>query len=138
MKIEFVIQMKGIEMKNNIKQILQKYILKNDKSLSYVIIFIITLLTCIPLFSKYIDISADDGIQHICRLIGTHASLKEGGLFPVVMSKFCNGFGYSWNIFYSPLTAYVPLIFKIFTNSYLVCLKVFMFLTMFLSRNIYV
>lgn len=75
-------------MKNNIKQVLEKYILKNDKNLSYIIIFVISLLTCIPLFSKYMDISADDGIQHICRLIGTHSSLKEGGLFPVIMSRF--------------------------------------------------
>lgn len=125
-------------MKNNIKQIIEKYVLKNDKTVSYIIIFIITLLTCIPLFSKYIDIAADDGIQHICRLIGVHASLKESGIFPVIMSKFCNGFGYSWNIFYSPLTAYLPLIFRIFTSSYVVSLKLFMFFTMVLSRNIYV
>lgn len=106
---------------------------KNDKAITYLIIFFIALFICIPLFSKYMDISADDGVQHICRLIGTYDSLKEKSIFPVIMSKFCNGFGYSWNIFYSPLTAYLPLIFKIFTNSFVLCLKLFMFVTVLLS-----
>ena len=79
------------------------------------------------------DIARDDGIQHICRLIGTMSSLKEGQIFPVIMSKFCNGFGYSWNLFYSPLTAYLPLIFSCITSSFVVMLKIFMFFTMFLS-----
>lgn len=108
-------------------------LLKNNKILSYILIFFMALFVCIPLFSKYMNISADDGIQHICRIIGTDASLKEFKLFPVIMSGFCNGFGYSWNIFYSPLTAYLPLIFKIFTNSYVLSLKLFMFSCMLFS-----
>lgn len=110
-----------------------KKITKDKKVLSYLIIFFVSIFLCIPLFSKYMDISRDDGIQHICRLIGTEATLKEGNLFPVIMSDFCNGFGYSWNLFYSPLTAYIPLLFRIITSSYVVCLKLFMFLTVFLS-----
>lgn len=108
-------------------------VLKNKKVLSYLIIFFVSIFLCIPLFSKYMDISRDDGIQHICRLIGTYNTLKQGNLFPVIMSDFCNGFGYSWNLFYSPLTAYIPLIFKIFTASFVTCLKLFMLLTMALS-----
>lgn len=115
-------------MKNKIKKIL-----KNKKIISYLAIFFISFFICIPLFSKYIDISRDDGIQHICRLIGTMDTLKQGNVFPVIMSEFCNGFGYSWNIFYSPFTAYIPLIFSIFTSSYVVMLKLFMFATVFLS-----
>jgi hypothetical protein len=79
------------------------------------------------------DISRDDGIQHICRLIGTYNTLKQGNIFPVIMSSFCNNFGYSWNLFYSPATAYIPLIFKLFTASFVMCLKLFMLLTIFLS-----
>lgn len=115
-------------MKNKIKKVL-----KNKKLLSYLAIFFISLFICIPLFSKYMDISRDDGIQHICRLIGTMDTLKQGNLFPVIMSELGNGFGYSWNIFYSPLTAYVPLIFSLFTSSYVIMLKLFMFATVFLS-----
>lgn len=110
-----------------------KFILNNKKLLSYLIILFVSVFICIPLFSKYMDISRDDGIQHICRLIGTFDSLKEGNIFPMIMSNFCNGFGYSWNIFYSPLTAFLPLIFKIFSASFVTCLKLFMFFTMLLS-----
>lgn len=110
-----------------------KLILNNKKLLSYLIILFVSVFICIPLFSKYMDISRDDGIQHICRLIGNFNTLKEGNLFPVIMSRFCNGFGYSWNIFYSPLTAFLPLVFKIFSASFVTCLKLFMFFTMLLS-----
>lgn len=119
-------------MKKKIKSTFES-ILNNKKVLSYISIIFISIFICIPLFSKYMDISRDDGIQHICRLIGTFNTLKQGDLFPVIMSDFCNGFGYSWNIFYSPLTAYIPLIFKIFTSSFVVCLKLFMLLTVTLS-----
>lgn len=37
------------------------------------------------------------------------------------------------NIFYSPLTAYVPLIFKIFNFTFTNCLKIFMFAVTLLS-----
>lgn len=60
-------------------------------------------------------------------------AIKQGNLFPVIMSNFCNGFGYSWNLFYSPLTAYIPLLFRIISSSYVVCLKLFMLLTVLLS-----
>lgn len=115
-------------MKEMIKKLQQ-----NKKVLSYLIIFFVSVFLCVPLFSKYMDISRDDGIQHICRLIGNATTLKEGHLFPVIHSDFCNGFGYSWNLFYSPFTAYVPLIFKLFTSSYVVTLKLFMLTTILLS-----
>lgn len=108
-------------------------IVRNKKVLSYLIIFFISVFICIPLFSKYMDISRDDGIQHICRLIGNANTLKQGNLFPTIISDFCNGFGYSWNIFYSPLTAFIPLLFRIFISSYVLCLKLFMLLCVFLS-----
>ncbi len=105
---------------------------ENKKLCSYIIIFFIAMFICIPLISSKMDISRDDGIQHICRLIGTYNSLKTGNI-PVIMSGFCNGFGYSWNIFYSPLTAYLPLIFRIITSSFVVMLKLFMFVAIFAS-----
>lgn len=109
------------------------HIVNNKKVLSYLIILFVSVFICVPLFSKYMDIARDDGIQHICRLIGNFTTLKEGNIFPVIMSDFCNGFGYSWNIFYSPLTAFLPLIFKAFCTSFVTCLKLFMFFTMLLS-----
>lgn len=99
----------------------------------YFIILVISIAISIPLFNKDFNIYRDDGVQHITRLMGTYQTITEGEFPPVIMSNFCNGFGYSWNIFYSPLTSYIPLIFKIFTSSFELVLKLFMVLISFLS-----
>lgn len=104
-----------------------------NKIKDYIIIFVISVIISIPLLTSNFDIYADDGIQHIVRLMGTYQTITEGEFPPVIMSNFCNGFGYSWNIFYSPITAFVPLIFSLITNSFELMLKLFMILVTFLS-----
>ena len=98
----------------------------NKNFIASLFIIIISIITSIPMFNPNFNIQFDDGVQHICRLIGTEQAIKDGQLIPVIMSNFCNNFGYSWNLFYSPLTSYIPLIFKIITESYEMCLKLFM------------
>lgn len=110
-----------------------KKILGRENVKEILLILICTIFVCLPLFSKNLDITYDDGIQHIARIMGTYQSIKENQTFPVIMSNFCNEFGYSWNIFYSPITAYLPLIFKILNFSFIGCIKMFMFLAVFLS-----
>ncbi len=110
-----------------------KEILKKENSKNILILLFVSFLVCLPLLSKKIDISYDDGVQHITRLMGTYQSIQEGQLFPVIMSKFCNNFGYSWNLFYSPFTAYVPLLFKLLGFSFTSCIKLFMFFVVFAS-----
>ena len=104
-----------------------------SKNKHYIFIIIISIIVSIPMFMPNFNMQYDDGIQHICRLIGTEQSIKEGQIFPVIMSNFCNEFGYSWNLFYSPLTAYVPLIFRIFGISFEMCLKLFILLVSILT-----
>ena len=103
--------------KENVKQIL--------------ILLFVSAFICIPLLSNKIDITYDDGIQHIARLIGLEASLKEGQT--AIIPNLCNGFGYSWNLFYSPLTSFVPLIFRLLGLSYINSIKAFMFFVTFVS-----
>ncbi len=105
--------------------------IKDNKE--YLCILLISIIVCIPLMNKNINIYKDDGIQHVCRLIGTYQTIKSGEMLPMIMSNLCNNFGYSWNIFYSPLTAYAPLIFKIFNFTFTNCLKIFMFAVTLLS-----
>ena len=105
--------------------------IKDNKE--YLCILLISIIVCIPLMNKNINIYKDDGIQHVCRLIGTYQTIKSGEMLPLIMSNLCNNFGYSWNIFYSPLTAYAPLIFKIFNFTFTNCLKIFMFAVTLLS-----
>ena len=108
-----------------------KKILLKPNVLPILVLLTCSIIVCIPLLSSEIDISYDDGIQHMARLIGTEASIKEGQT--AIMSDFCNGFGYSWNLFYSPITAFVPLLFRIFNFSYVNCIKIFMFIITLIS-----
>lgn len=91
----------------------------------FIFIFISSLFISIPLIK--LNIQHDDGIQHVVRLIETMREIKNGNIFASIMQNLCNGFGYSWNLFYSPLTAFLPLIFRVFGFSYGTCLKLFMF-----------
>lgn len=99
----------------------------------YLIIFVISVIISIPLFKQNFNIYLDDGVQHIARLMGTYQTIMEGQFPSVIMSNFCNGFGYSWNIFYSPITAFIPLIFRLFTSSFELMLKMYMVLVTLLS-----
>lgn len=108
-----------------------KELLKNEIFFSIVIILITSIFICIPLMNKDIDMTYDDGIQHICRIIGTYQGLQEGNTD--IFENFCNNFGYCWNLFYSPVTAFLPLVFKILGVSFSTCIKLFMFCTVFLS-----
>lgn len=103
------------------------------KLIDYIIILIFAIIVSIPMLNEDFNIYSDDGIQHIARLMGTTQSIEEGQIIPVIMSNFCNEFGYSWNIFYSPLTAFLPLVFSIFTHSFELILKLFIILVAFLS-----
>lgn len=110
-----------------------KKILEKENTKSILILLIASIFICIPLLNSNINITYDDGIQHICRLMGTYQSIQEGQTFPVIMSQFCNGFGYSWNLFYSPVTTYLPLLLKLIGLSFIGCIKIFMFIVVFLS-----
>lgn len=117
------------EEKLSVKEKLKRIIpnIKSGEYANIAIIFIVSIFVCLPLLNKNCNIYIDDGIQHLCRLIGTEQTFVSKQFLPMIMSNFCNNFGYSWNIFYSPLTAYIPLIFRIFSFSFEICLKLFMF-----------
>ena len=114
-------------MKNLIKYCKEKEII------NYILIIISSIIISIPLANKSLNIYRDDGIQHICRIIGTEQTLADKQFLPMIMSNLCNNFGYSWNIFYSPLTAYMSVVLRIFNFSYVNCLKLCMFVIVLLS-----
>ena len=106
---------------------------KKNKIINIVILFIVTLILSIPLFYSKLNVYQDDGIQHIARAYGTFNSMKENFWTPNVISSFSNNFGYSWNLFYGPLSTYGIILMKLITNNYIVAYKLFTFLCLFLS-----
>lgn len=67
-----------------------KKILKEENVINIILLLIISIIICIPLLNEKFNITYDDGVQHIARLMGTFQSLQEGQSFPVIMSEFCN------------------------------------------------
>ena len=105
----------------------------NKDLCKYILLLIVTLILCIPMFNNKLNIYYDDGIQHIARAMGTENSIKDGVLFGNIINSFSNTFGYSWNLFYGSFTTFGIIFFKLITDSYIVGYKLFMGVMLFLS-----
>lgn len=106
--------------------------ISTDKVIHYIIIIVASLIAGIPLINFRIY-GTDDGFIHILRIYGLEKILTSGVFPPTICSSFGNGFGYAINLFYAPLVSYGPLIFRIFTSQYTICLKLFTFTTILIS-----
>ena len=110
------------------KEILHK--IKENNFFIFILIFAVILI--IPFFNKNNDIYVDDGSQHLMRAYGTYQSLlqnKSGN----IISNFTNGFGYSWDLFYGPLSDYLIILFGIIFGTFNIGFKIAMFLIIFLA-----
>ena len=106
---------------------------KIEKYIPYLILISVAIFLSMKLFIKDFNIMIDDGIQHISRIIENYIEISKGNLYPEIFSRMCNNFGYSWNIFYGPLTAFLPLIFKLITNSFIIAMKIYLLITLIAS-----
>ena len=113
------------------KEKIKSFYSKN--SCKYLILFIVTIILCIPMFGNKLNIYYDDGIQHLARAEGTHLSIKEGTILGNIIHSFSNSFGYSWNLFYGVGTTLGIILFRSLTGSYVIGYKIFMGLMLFLS-----
>ena len=86
-----------------IKEIKEKL---NKEIIYYIIIVLIALLLSAPLTVKGF-FNSHDGIYHFSRNYATNNAILEGQIPPLIVSNFCKGFGYGWNIFYPPLGTYI-------------------------------
>ena len=98
------------------------------KNLRYgIVILIVAILVSIPLCWKNFNYYSDDGIQHIARSFLTQQALNDGQSF-TVLSRLENGFGYSWDLFYGPLSSFsIAVIGNIFFPISLLVIKLFYF-----------
>lgn len=120
-------------MKNKIE--LTKNIIKNfkdNKWIHYIIIIIIGICLSIPLSQIQIR-DTHDGFIHMLRLIGTWDTLEIGQFPPLINQNYCNGSGYSMNLFYPPLVTYIPLLFKLIAPTYAIAIKIYASVCIILS-----
>lgn len=107
--------------------------LKENKLIThFVYLFIVATILSIPLIDKNIDIYLDDGSQHLMRSYGTYQSIIQNGN-GIVISNFVNGFGYSWNLFYGPLSTYFLMFLGIIFGSFNLGFKILFLLNIFLT-----
>ncbi len=106
--------------------------LKKDNLLYYSILILITIIMCIPLFINGFFIT-DDGTAHFSRNYATIEAIKSGQLLPEIVSNFCGGFGYSWNLFYPPLSTYINAIFYLIIPNYIIDMKLIIILSIILA-----
>ena len=112
---------------------MKEKILKHRNLIDIAVIIFVACLIGMPLLNSNLDIYYDDGIQHIARALGTGEAFKENFWFPNIISSFSNGYGYSWNLFYGPLSVYGICLINLITNSFTISYKIFVFICMILS-----
>lgn len=81
---------------------------KERKRITCCVLFLILLISCIPLYSRFLIISSDyhDLIFHVSRIEGLTEALRSGQ-FPVRMQTYqTNGYGYPVSIMYGDLFLY--------------------------------
>ena len=102
----------------------------NKEIMYYIIIVLIALILSAPLTVKGF-FSSHDGIYHFSRNYATNNAILEKQIPPLIVSNFCKGFGYGWNIFYPPLETYINGVFSIFlSNTGAMKLTIFFAITM--------
>ena len=111
------------------KNIIDK--IRNKEYSYYVIIILIALVLCAPLYTKGF-INSHDGVYHFSRNYATNKAILSGQVPPLIVSNFCKGFGYGWNIFYPPLETYISGLFSLFVSS-LDAMKLTIVVTMIIS-----
>ncbi len=106
--------------------------LKLKKYIPYIVIVVVSLLLCFNFFRLNLS-EFNEARIHIARI----TSIKEvimNKIFPSFISaKHMSGFGYALNIFYGPITTYVPIILSFIFGSSIMALKVFTLLTIILA-----
>ncbi len=102
------------------------------KCMPYILMILLTAVICIPIFTMNLFLR-NEATLHMARIISIDEVLKDGVFPPIIDYKFMNGFGYALNLFYGPLTTYIPIvIYNIFGTAGL-SFKVFSILTVIVS-----
>ena len=95
---------------------------KHNTICYYVLLILVALLISIPLCTNGFIIT-HDGTAHFSRNYGTIIGIKNGEFLSAIVPNFCGGFGYSWNLFYPPLSTYINAFFYLIVTNYIISMK---------------
>lgn len=113
-----------------INKLIQKVI--HSKYIGYIIIFLLSSIIIAPIFSM--DLTQNNEAKlHMARMLSIDSVIKDSIFPPIIDYSHMNGFGYALNLFYGPLTTYIPIILLNILGTSGLALKVFTFFTVLLS-----
>ncbi len=95
---------------------------RKDNVISYIILVLVALFICSPLMKNGFFMT-HDGTAHFSRNFSTIQGIKDGQFLPTIIGNFCGGFGYSWNLFYPPLSTYINAFFYLIVQNYIIAMK---------------
>lgn len=108
----------------------KKEMIKNVINIA--IIIVISAILSIFLLNDKLDVFRDDGIQHIIRIEETANNIRNMESSKVY-NNLCNGFGYSWDLFYGNFTSLIPGVICLIIGSPVIAFKIFLFLLLLFS-----
>ena len=113
-----------------INDVIQKVM--HSKYIGYIIIFILSSIIIAPIFTM--DLTQNNEAKlHMARILSIDSVLKDDFFPPIIDYSYMNGFGYALNLFYGPLTTYIPIILLNILGTSGLAFKVFTYFTLILS-----
>lgn len=114
---------------------------ENRKLVDGTFLLIVALIISIPMFRAKNDLYLDDGSQHLMRAYYNYQSILQNGK-ETIIPTFTNGFGYSWNLFYGPLSSDFIMVLGVISGSFnlgfkLATLLIFSLAGIFMYKFVY-
>ena len=106
--------------------------LEKKKCIPFVIIVLFSCLMCLPLIKLQLS-NLNEFSIHYNRGIAIREVIEKGIFPPLINPRYANGFGYALNVFYGPITTYVPILFSFIFGTVYNGLKIFTLVTVILS-----
>lgn len=104
----------------------------NNKYFPYILMALLTIVICLPIFTINLSMR-NEALLHMSRILAIDEVIKDGIFPPIINYKFMEGFGYALNLFYGPITTYVPIILLNIFKTAGLAFKFFTILTVILS-----
>src|SRR5574344_954514 len=102
------------------------------KAWPFLIILAVTIIISVPLFTMNLSDYNEFRI-HIGRVTYIKETIEAGVFPPLLNYKNMDCFGYALNIFYGPMTTYIPIIIAYIVGSTIIAIKIVTALSVFLS-----
>ena len=104
-----------------------------ETEVSILILLLLTVISCVPLFRRGYYYYADDFYYHLCHIRGISASLAAGYIPPRILLEWVDNYGYGSGFYYPNLFLLLPAVLMLLGFSKYSTYSIFIFLCTFFS-----